>query len=456
MFGFYVYKTRRGLVDYAANPSSKRNKIMNEISSKTGFLFALLAGVASGSETSTTTAAAAAVPANHALTLSSLGWVKSDAPSLLSDMRFFYDGRLRGEMAEIDGFDDATLLSLRSRLGVETGAWNGWKMLAEVEHTQPIGNAHNYQPFPGGAAGGNAMIGDPDNLQMNRLQLGLTMPTWSATIGRQGIKWGDERFVGTVGWRQNDQTFDAVSVQWKGLPGVVVDYAFIDRVNRIFGVDAPQESMEHWDSSSHLIRVSRDTGAMGVVSAFAYLLDFDNAPGSSYDTFGMEWQGRTAVGNGAYTWLATAASQCDAGDNPNDLQTEYFRLVGGYERSGWTYQLGAEWLGSDDGHGAFQFPIATNHKFQGYADAFATTPKNGLLDIYGGVAVTCPLGIQHGLSCHYFESAEDQQALGWEVDYTAAKTLNEHVKVLAKIASLKGENAQPDVLRASIETQVTF
>jgi hypothetical protein len=30
------------------------------------------------------------------------------------------------------------------------------------------------------------------------------------TLGRQRINLDDQRFVGSVGWRQNEQTFDAV------------------------------------------------------------------------------------------------------------------------------------------------------------------------------------------------------------------------------------------------------
>ena len=39
-------------------------------------------------------------------------------------------------------------------------------------------------------------------------------------------------------------------------------------------------------------------------------------------------------------------------------------------------------LGSDDGEVGFATPLATVHKFNGWADTFINTPANGLVDTY--------------------------------------------------------------------------
>ncbi len=44
--------------------------------------------------------------------------------------------------------------------------------------------------------------------------------------------------------------------------------------------------------------------------------------------------------------------------------------------------IGYELLGSDDGMKAFSTPLATLHKFQGWADQFLVTPADGIEDIY--------------------------------------------------------------------------
>jgi Alginate export len=390
------------------------------------------------------------------ITLESLGWVSADSSDFLRNTRLFYAGRLRGEIAHLDGFDNASLISLSSHFGFETGAISGFRFLAEGENTLLPFNRNDYSPFPGGASGSESFIGDPDNMQLNRLQLSWSNDMIKVIVGRQALKFDDERFIGTIGWRQNDETCDALSLQLKPSKEITLDYVYIAQVNRIFGNQAPLDSLEEWDSDSHLLRATYDAGAAGKITGFAYLLDFYNSPKTSLNTVGMEWQGNSPAAQGKATWLATAAVQTDSGNNPIDQQTEYFRLVGGYEQSGWTYQLGGEYLGSDHGNAAFQFPLATNHRFQGYADAFVTTPKNGIWDFWASVGMTCDCGIAHSLALHHFDTIENREGLGWEIDYTATKALNEHTKILAKLASLEGENSQKDTLRISLECDVVF
>ena len=57
------------------------------------------------------------------------------------------------------------------------------------------------------------LINDPDEVELNRAQLSYALnKDLSATIGRQRILIDDQRFIGNVGWRQNEQTFDSARV----------------------------------------------------------------------------------------------------------------------------------------------------------------------------------------------------------------------------------------------------
>ena len=58
--------------------------------------------------------------------------------------------------------------------------------------------------------------------------------TW-AIGGRQRITLDDHRFIGNVGWRQNEQTFDSVRVTTNLIPDLKLDYSYIWEVQRIFG-----------------------------------------------------------------------------------------------------------------------------------------------------------------------------------------------------------------------------
>ena len=53
------------------------------------------------------------------------------------------------------------------------------------------------------------MVPDPRGTELNRFQITNTsLPGTRTTLGRQRIVLDDSRFVGNVGFRQNEQTFD--------------------------------------------------------------------------------------------------------------------------------------------------------------------------------------------------------------------------------------------------------
>jgi hypothetical protein len=51
-----------------------------------------------------------------------------------------------------------------------------------------------------------ATIADPQSVGLNRLQIAYQTKVLGLTVGRQRINLDDQRFVGSVGWRQNEQT----------------------------------------------------------------------------------------------------------------------------------------------------------------------------------------------------------------------------------------------------------
>ncbi len=49
--------------------------------------------------------------------------------------------------------------------------------------------------------------------------------------------WDNARFIGNVGFRQNEQTFDALRVGTTYLPDTDIGYTYLEEVHRIFGRD---------------------------------------------------------------------------------------------------------------------------------------------------------------------------------------------------------------------------
>ncbi|PZQ57792.1 MAG: hypothetical protein DI570_19530 [Phenylobacterium zucineum] len=266
--------------------------------------------------------------------------------------------------------DDAEALTVRARVGWETAAWRGFRGLIEAEAVgAPIEryavNAPGAAtpPLNGAAKARYPVENDPEVFELNRLQLAWSSgKAFQATLGRQRITFDDQRFVGNVGWRQDEQTFDALRLD--GSWGAVkASYAYVIQANRILG------EKRDWDSDSHLAKVDWQATPQLKLAAFAYVLDFANSPANSSVTTGAKASGQAKAGAVAVAYNATYARQRDYRRNTADYALDYW---GGDVAATWgVYTLKASFESLEgDGARSFTTPLATNHAFQGWADAF--------------------------------------------------------------------------------------
>lgn len=311
--------------------------------------------------------------------------------------------RLRYEMVDQANLpNEAEALTFRARVGGEL-TFYGIKLLAEGEGTGALVDNYNdtlpfngVEPFP--------VVADAESFELNRLQLSYVTNGNGVTVGRQRINYGNQRFVGSVGWRQNEQTFDAIRGQFK--QGVVsLDGAFAISQRTIFGSNSPNN---HFDGNLLMANAMLDLPSVDV-TAFAYVLDYDTRHAFSSNTFGLTASTAIPLGGGiSVTASATFATQTEAGDNPVDYRAEYLQAEVGTTLAGFGLSVTYEELGSDNGRASFQTPLATLHAFQGWADLFLTTPANGVRDLRGTVrrqfAVPTLGAITAQVSYHQFDS----------------------------------------------------
>ena len=76
-------------------------------------------------------------------------------------------------------------------------------------------------------------------------------------------------------------------------------------------------------------------------------------------------------------------------------------------------------LGSDDGEYGFSTPLATLHKFNGWADKFLGTPAVGLQDLYFTASAKVGPG-KLAATFHKFDSDFESTDLGSELDLVYA------------------------------------
>lgn len=286
------------------------------------------------------------------------------------------DLRLRSETVDQDGLADrAEALTLRGRLGLRTGtAWNT-SLLAEADLMTPLVDRYNstinrLTRYP--------VVADPENYALDRLQLANTsLPGTTLIVGRQRINLDGQRFVGSVDFRQNEQTFDAVRVINRSIRGLTIDLTWLDRVNRIFTRRSP---VGRFTGNSYLADVSYDT-PFGRLSAFGYLLAFDQAHADSTRSVGVRLAGHRPLGGLVINYMASYADQRPYADNALHFDDHYYAGEVTATCSRLTAGAGVEVLGGNGVKG-FTTPLATLHKYNGWADEFLTTPVNGLQDRY--------------------------------------------------------------------------
>lgn len=368
-----------------------------------------------------------------------------------------FNARLRYEDAEAAGLQDSEAFTARARVGYETGVWNGLKALFEFEGTAALNDDDNFDGF--GTSGTHTTIADPENAELNRAQLVWSNGDNTVIAGRQRIQLGNERFVGNVGWRQNEQTYDGVALVSTAIDNVTLVYGWVDQVNRIFGNEAGG-ALERLHTNAHAVNLIYSGWELGTITLYDYYLDVDNAGIFSSNSFGASLSIANALGEGSdYTLglYAEIAKQEDVADNTTAYDANYYHIAGTLSRDIFSVGLGYEVLGSDGGTFAFQTPLATGHKFNGFADVFLVTPASGLEDFY--VSASCQLEkVKLAAYYHEFDSEEGSTDLGDEWDLVATYKYNDNWSGTAKYADYsQGDATSPvDTQRFSIQIDYKF
>lgn len=364
------------------------------------------------------------------------------------------DVRLRYESAVLDdALRDADAVTLRARVGVKA-VWADFSLLAESEATAAIVTNYNAFPFPQAEDQRRptyTAIPDPANIELNRLQLDWRKGDTALTVGRQRIELDDQRWVGSAGWRQNEQTFDAVRGQ-TGIGPVRLDASYLAAQRTLFGIDAG--SRQAVDGEFVLLGAGTKLAGFNV-KAFAYLLDFDEAfaVGNSSQTFGVLAQGGMALGRAKIELKGSYARQADWRNPVRDFAADYGLAEATATLGSFAIGMGWELLGSDNGS-AVQMPFGSQHKFNGFADIFVTTPSGGLEDAYASVSYTLPLPGKPRASVihHRFQNTADGSDYGTEWDAVIAARFGK-VGLVAKYANYRSDGFAVDTERLWLQVE---
>lgn len=366
----------------------------------------------------------------------------ADLKKAVADGSVKMNFRYRYEYVDQDGIDnEANASTLRGRLTFNSGSVGSWTAGLEADYVALIGDErfnsteNGQTQFP--------VVADPEGFDLNQAFLRYKTNDLTFTGGRQRIVHADQRFLGGVAWRQNEQTFDAVRAQYSASKTLRLDYSYVWNVNRIFGPnDGAQPS--DWRSNSHFLTAHWTAADDHKFEGFIYLLDFENDNGipNSNATYGVRYNGNL----GPAKVHATYATQSDYGDSPLDYDADFYSVGVAGKVEAVTLKAGIEVLGSDDGAVGFRTPLATLHKFQGWADKFLGTPGTGIEDLYLGAAGSAGK-LKWAATYHDFSADEGGADYGSEINLVANYPLTDATSLQFKFADYSADDFATDTTK---------
>ncbi|GMR14086.1 MAG: hypothetical protein BMS9Abin29_2317 [Gemmatimonadota bacterium] len=243
----------------------------------------------------------------------------------------------------------------------------------------------------------------------------------AARIGRQEVKLGGERLVGSVGWTQQARSFDGARVRLNR------DWGSVDFI----GFKTAENLADKVGTDAEFVGVYATVGSIG--SGALDLYGFYQRAREQVDVDQATMGARFAGSGGRIDYRAEASLQ--VGDRGGDDVTA-FMLGGrlgfgiGPENKG-RITLWYDYLSGDDTPGdgetrVFDTMFATNHKFYGFADLFLNIPVNtaglGLQDFAIKGSLQARDDVKLGLDLHSFRLAKrggtTTAHLGEEIDFT--------------------------------------
>jgi hypothetical protein len=347
--------------------------------------------------------------------------------------------------------DTAKAFTLRTLLGWETKPFHGLALTAQAIDVSHLTDDFNDNPAK---ASSFPLVADPDNTDINQLFLDYTgLPQTRFRLGRQSIKLDNVRFIGNVEFRQVMQVFNGLTVENKSLPNTEFYLAHLERVKNVFALQRR--------AKIEIVHAAYKWSPNDSLAGYAYLQDDPHLPGAAANvsnlsnrTLGLRADGAHPLGDQLkLLYTAEYAQQSDYADGDARIDADYVHFGIGPRWGDWYVRVDYELLGSNKDLYAFQTPLGTNHLFQGWADQFLTTPRQGIKDTYlsGGGKIG-----KVGLYAEYHDFKSDQGSIkfGKELDFSASYPFSKQLVGKFEYADFKEDDVLIGAARKADLTKV--
>jgi len=282
---------------------------------------------------------------------------------------------------------------------------------------------------------GYATIADPANSRVTQAYLDYKTGETLFRIGRQALNLDDQRFLGSVNWRQMPQTLMGYTVSNNSIEDLGLMASYItDRYGIVDALSGGTETV--------LLHAAYQAMSELKLTGYGYLI------GSNSNTYGLMAAGKA----GMFNYIAEAATQKDATLEYQNMgkptvDAMYYRVDLSTNYNGFIFGAAYESLGEADGnsHG-FTTPLATLHKWQGFGDVFlgytGGSSAFGLDDLYAKIGYSSPTFGKILAFYHDFSAKESlagtTDAAGSELDLLYTYNFSKNLNFLGKAAFFSG------------------
>ncbi len=305
--------------------------------------------------------------------------------------------------------------TLRAAAGWRSAPFEGLRLTVEAIHADHIGAKHFNDDAALLATSPYPLLPDPRYTGVNQAYVDYTgLDATRFRLGRQVVRFGNQRWVSDNDFRQVPQVFDGVGVVNTSLANTELSASYFRRVRTTSGVvnDLRLTLVNAaWNpASGHAIAaygVFHDQAANG---AFTGLTD------NSYRALGVRAEGAFGAWKGIeIPYIAEFAQQRPYARGDSLVRGNYWRVGAGAGTSAWTLRGDYEVKGSNRGVYGVQMPLTDFYAYNGWTLHFFNTPRTGLRD--GWLTARYAIGAVtlYG-EAHRFRSDYGDRSLGRELD----------------------------------------
>jgi hypothetical protein len=369
--------------------------------------------------------------------------------------------RPRYQFVDQDGKAGAAAVTMRTLLGFST------MPIYDIGATLQLINVADFAGDYNSLVNGKtryAAIPDPSATNINQAYVSYAgVPDTVFTAGRQIIALDDTRFIGNVDFRQNMQTFDALTVTARPLPDLKFVAGYSWGIKNIVNRHIPARifiAEGYWSPSTAF-----------AIDAFGYWYgnEADSVIAGTPNcgitgpqacnsaTYGLRAHGEIPLPSDFnLDYKATYAHQSPYNGGSSEIGADFLQALG---KLRWqNYNAGIEYMlmgSNSNGTYGFQTPLATRHAFNGWAEVFLNTPPAGLSTVNAFVGADI-FGVTATAKYYRFRSDYKDQSYGDEWDLSLIYKFNDHIQVGVEYADYHADGFGADTQSGWLFGKVTY